>query len=390
MFTLFTRFFWLGCLGFGGPLAHIALFRRELVERRAWLTADQFAHTLTLCQFLPGPASSQLGFAIGLQRAGLPGAIAAFVGFTLPSFLLMTLLALGYRDLAEWPLVTGLWHGLKLFALVIVADALLTLFRQFCRNRQQQTICILVACLLWLFPGNLQQLLLLTAVGLWSGWHNARTLKAVAAPDSPPSPPLKLAHWPLLLFVLLLGLPLLPLAVFPLPGLGQLFSDFYQAGSLVFGGGHVVLPLLQQGAAASLPNEQFLSGYAAAQLVPGPMFSLAAYLGALLAPTTPWIGALIATLGLFLPGFLLVLIFLPAWHSLLLRPAVLLWVTNINAAVVGLLLATLYHPLFTSAVTQPADLAWVLLGWWVLRQLHAPIWLLALAFVILGLLFNYL
>lgn len=172
MFTLFTRFFWLGCLGFGGPLAHIALFRRELVERRAWLTADQFAHTLTLCQFLPGLASSQLGFAIGLQRAGLPGAIAAFVGFTLPSFLLMTLLALGYRDLAEWPLVTGLWHGLKLFALVIVADALLTLFRQFCRNRQQQTICILVACLPGLFPGNLQQLLL-TAVGLWSGWHNA-------------------------------------------------------------------------------------------------------------------------------------------------------------------------------------------------------------------------
>ncbi|MGL4205133.1 MAG: chromate efflux transporter, partial [Aeromonadaceae bacterium] len=338
-----------------------------------------------------GPASSQLGFAIGLQRAGLPGAIAAFIGFTLPSFLLMTLLALGYRDLATWSAVAGLWHGLKLFALVIVADALLALFRQFCRDRSQQAICFLVASLLWIFPGNLQQLLLLTLVGLWSAWRNRDAHQAI--PESTNPPPLSsltLARWPLLLFLLLLSLPLLPLVGLPLSGLGQLFSHFYQTGTLVFGGGHVVLPLLQQGAAASLPSEQFLSGYAAAQLVPGPMFSLAAYLGALLAPATPWLGSLVATLGLFLPGFLLILVFLPVWHSLLQRPRVLQWVASINAAVVGLLLATLYHPLFTSAVAKPADLAWVLLGWWGLRQFRPPIWLLALGFVTLGLLFHYL
>ena len=396
MFTLFIRFFWLGCLGFGGPLAHIALFRRELVERRHWLTPEQFAHTLTLCQFLPGPASSQLGFAIGLQRAGLPGAIAAFVGFTLPSFLLMTLLALGHSWLMSWPPITGLWHGLKLFALVIVADAVLTLFRQFCRDRQQQTICILVACLLWFFPGNLQQLLLLAAAGLWGGVRTRLAQKSEPASPVPADPttplltPLKLARGPLLLFVLLLGLPLLPLTGLPLSGLGQLFSHFYQAGSLVFGGGHVVLPLLQQGAAAALPQEQFLSGYAAAQLLPGPMFSLAAYLGALLAPATPWLGALVATLGLFLPGFLLILLFLPTWHTLLQQPTVLQWVASINAAVVGLLLATLYHPLFTSAVAEPADLAWALVGWWALRQLRTPIWLLALASAASGLLFYFL
>ena len=364
MFTLFIRFFWLGCLGFGGPLAHIALFRRELVERRHWLTPEQFAHTLTLCQFLPGPASSQLGFAIGLQRAGLPGAIAAFVGFTLPSFLLMTLLALGHSWLMSWPPITGLWHGLKLFALVIVADAVLTLFRQFCRDRQQQTICILVACLLWFFPGNLQQLLLLAAAGLWGGLRTRLAQKSEPASPVPADPttplltPLKLARGPLLLFVLLLGLPL--------------------------------LPLLQQGAAAALPQEQFLSGYAAAQLLPGPMFSLAAYLGALLAPATPWLGALVATLGLFLPGFLLILLFLPTWHTLLQQPTVLQWVASINAAVVGLLLATLYHPLFTSAVAEPADLAWALVGWWALRQLRTPIWLLALVSAASGLLFYFL
>lgn len=296
----------------------------------------------------------------------------------------MTLLALGHSWLMDWPPIAGLWHGLKLFALVIVADAVLTLFRQFCRDQPRQTICLLVASLLWLFSGNLQPLLLLCAVGLWSGLRNRRAHQARPDPSDAPLAPLKLAHRPLLLFVLLLSLPLLPLAGLPLSGLGQLFSHFYQAGSLVFGGGHVVLPLLQQGAAATLPNEQFLSGYAAAQLMPGPMFSLAAYLGALLAPATPWLGALIATLGLFLPGFLLILVFLPTWHTLLQRPTVLQWVADINAAVVGLLLATLYHPLFSSAVTQPAELAWALLGWCGLRQLHAPIWLLALAFATLG------
>jgi chromate transporter len=389
LLSIFRCFFLLGCLSFGGPMAHIAIFRQEFVVKRHWLSAESFGHLLAMCQLLPGPASSQLGFAIGLQRAGLPGAIAAFSGFTLPSFVLMVLLAQAQTSLSHVPLLQDLGHWLKLFAVCVVADAVLSLSRQFCYLPRHRLIALLTALLLILYPSNSLQLVLL------AGWAGIGYLQAIPKPPEPgrdtvtpgASGSARLLLWPLLLFIVLFGMTLV---VTKGSTWLSLFALHYQAGSLVFGGGHVVLPLLQQAVVSQLSADQFLNGYAAAQIMPGPMFTLASYLGAEMYPANPWSGALVATLGIFLPGFLLVLAMLPAWQRLLTQPRLLAAVAAVNAGVVGLLLACLYHPLLTSAIRQPIDIIWPLLAWVAMRHYRFPIWLLVCLFLLAAMVDNRL
>ncbi|MFQ2133577.1 chromate efflux transporter [Aeromonas hydrophila] len=381
MGQVFIQFLWLGCVSFGGPAAHIGYFQRTFVERLGWLTQAEFAQLLALCQLLPGPASSQLGFAIGRQRAGLGGALAAFAGFTLPSFLLLLAAAIGLGQLGNNVWLDAALHGLKLLALVVVADAVLTMSRQFCKTTRNQGIMVATAAALWWQPGLLTQLVMLAGAALLCA--------RVGEPQTPgpqPSPaqsiPVHQPHWPtLLLFALLfVGLALLGGPV------GQLVADFYRAGSLVFGGGHVVLPLLAESVGHTLSEQQFLTGYSLAQLVPGPMFTLATYLGAQLLPASPVGGALLATLALFLPGFLLLWAMGPCWQSWLARPRLAGAVAGINAAVVGLLLAALYQPVWQSAVLAPTDLALAAIGFYLLRGLKLPILALATLLVVTTLL----
>ncbi|QJT16459.1 chromate efflux transporter [Aeromonas sp. 1805] len=381
MGQVFIQFLWLGCVSFGGPAAHIGYFQRTFVERLGWLTQAEFAQLLALCQLLPGPASSQLGFAIGRQRAGLGGALAAFAGFTLPSFLLLLAAAIGLGQLGNNVWLDAALHGLKLLALVVVADAVLTMSRQFCKTTRNQGIMVATAAALWWQPGLLTQLVMLAGAVLLCA-----RVGAPQTPDPQPSPaqsiPVHQPHWPtLLLFALLfVGLPLLGGPV------GQLVADFYRAGSLVFGGGHVVLPLLAESVGHSLNQQQFLTGYSLAQLVPGPMFTLATYLGAQLLPASPVGGALLAILALFLPGFLLLWAMGPCWQSWLARPRLAGAVAGINAAVVGLLLAALYQPVWQSAVLAPTDLALAAIGFYLLRGLKLPILALATLLVVATLL----
>ncbi|WP_421277891.1 chromate efflux transporter [Aeromonas veronii] len=368
MGQVFIQFLWLGCISFGGPAAHIGYFQRTFVQRLGWLTQAEFARLLALCQLLPGPASSQLGFAIGRHRAGLGGALSAFVGFTLPSFLLLLAAAIGIGQLGSNLWLDAALHGLKLLALIVVADAVLTMSRQFCATGMTQGIMVVTAAALWWQPGLMTQLLMLAGAALicarsqrGAGSRPASTELPAAAASQP--------HWPtLLLFgILFIGLPLLG------SPLGQLVADFYRAGSLVFGGGHVVLPLLQESVGHTLNEQQFLTGYSLAQLVPGPMFTLATYLGAQLQPEMPLLGALSATLALFAPGFLLLWAVGPCWQQWLARPRLAGAVTGINAAVVGLLLAALYQPVWQSAVLAPTDLALAAISFYLLRVVKLPI-----------------
>ena len=374
MGQVFIQFLWLGCVSFGGPAAHIGYFQRAFVERLGWLTQAEFAQLLALCQLLPGPASSQLGFAIGRQRAGLGGALAAFAGFTLPSFLLLLAAAIGVGQLTANVWLDAALHGLKLLALVVVADAVLTMSRQFCKTALAQGIMVATAAALWWQPGLLTQLVMLPGAALLCA-----RMGEPQTPGPQPSPAVHQPHWPtLLLFALLfVGLPLLATDT-----ASQLVADFYRAGSLVFGGGHVVLPLLAESSGQALSQQQLLTGYSLAQLVPGPMFTLASYLGAQLLPATPLAGALLATLALFLPGFLLLWALGPCWQSWLARPRLAGAVTGINAAVVGLLLAALYQPVWQSAVQVPTDLALAAVGFYLLRVIRLPI--LALAALLVG------
>ncbi|ENM3928148.1 chromate efflux transporter [Vibrio cholerae] len=363
MLTIFKTFFALGWVSFGGPAAHIGYFRHTFVEKLRWVSEQEYAQFVALSQFLPGPGSSQVGFAIGYHRGGLTGAWAAFLGFTLPSVLIMLLLAGLSSHLLDTPLFEQVIHGLKLLAIIVVADACLTMYRNFCQQRLTAGLCVLTAVAITLAPGLLTQFAVLLLAALVG--------QARLAPQSSSS--LKTFHpsWlSLLLFVgLLLGLPLLA-ASSPLV---ELFGHFFQAGSLVFGGGHVVLPLLQNALGDSLSTDQFLTGYAAAQAVPGPMFTLATYLGYVLTPDMPVVGALTATLAVFLPGFLLLLGVLKNWSALAQRPKVAGAMQGVNACVVGLLLAALYQPVWNSTVHAPLDWAALLIGFFLFKVLRLPL-----------------
>ncbi|MCP5406314.1 MAG: chromate efflux transporter [Chromatiaceae bacterium] len=353
---VFVTFLKLGLTSFGGPIAHLGYFRLELVEKRRWVSESQFSQLLAICQFLPGPASSQLGFSLGLLRAGWTGALAAFLAFTAPSALLLIVFA-AFLPYLSGEIGSASIHGLKLVALAVVTQGVLGMLRQLCPDAQRVTIAAFAAVIL-LVVGSAVMQLLVVAGGAVAGVLLCRNLMPNAEDD------LKLNYgsrfgWILLaiFFLLLFGLPLLVTAK---PGLLEVGDAFYRAGALVFGGGHVVLPLLEESVVTSgwIPQDRFLAGYGAAQAVPGPMFSFAAYLGMVLpGDQGGLLGASIALLGIFLPGFLLVAGVLPLWRRVSGGVTAARAIAGVNAAVVGLLGAALYDPIFISAVRGPVDIA---------------------------------
>jgi len=375
LLTILKQFFLLGCISFGGPAAHIGYFRRTFVEQKKWLSDEDYAQLVALSQFLPGPGSSQVGFALGYRKAGLAGGIAAFIGFTLPSVVLMLLLATFSSQISDTPLFSHIIHGLKLLAVVVVADATLGMYGNFCKTRLAASLCVATAAALLLVPAIWTQIIiLLIAAAIGQQW-------LTDAKPAPAAEPVRPAWLPLGLFA---GLFLLLPMIAGESGIAALFSDFFQAGSLVFGGGHVVLPLLQSLVGDQLSSDSFLTGYAAAQAVPGPMFTFATWLGYQLMPQAPMFGALLATLAVFLPGFLLLLGVLRHWQALAARPRLAGAIKGVNAAVVGLLLSALYQPVFVSAVIAPIDMALVVFGFALLRLYRLPILALVLFFVAAG------
>lgn len=375
LWEVFWRFLALGCVSFGGPAAHIGYFQTTFVQKLKWIDEESYARLISLSQFLPGPGSSQIGFAIGLRQAGVYGGIAAFLGFTLPSFLLLYFLATINTDQNSADLLSGVAHGLKLLAVVVVADATSSMFKAFCKERLSISIAVLTAASLLLFPSLWIQISVLVVAALVGSLYGKPVINKNDKKE-------RFKTFPLVLFfVLFLGMPLITV----ISQWADIFSDFYQAGSLVFGGGHVVLPLLQQTIGDTIATDRFLLGYAAAQAVPGPMFSMAAFMGAEISPGSPLLGALIATAGVFLPGFLLVISFQGAWESLASKPKIAGATWGINAAVVGLLLAALYQPVFISAVSTPIEMALVILGFFALRTMSIPIVMLVIGFGVFGL-----
>lgn len=367
---VFGAFLKLGLTAFGGPVAHLGYFRDEFVTRRKWLDDQGYADLVALCQFLPGPASSQAGFALGLMRAGWAGALVAFAAFTLPSALLLAGFALT-AERVDGPFGTGVLHGLKLVAVAIVAHAVLGMARNLCPDRERATIAVLAVALLALLPGAVGMALAIVA-GAAAGLVLGRG-KPVQDRHVP--------HFPVSRRAGLLALALFALLLVILPLLGQLNPGlqlagiFFRAGSLVFGGGHVVLPLLETGMVGTgrIAEDAFLAGYGAAQAVPGPLFTFAAYLGmgADVAPNGPY-GAIIALIALFLPGFLILIAALPFWSAILRDGRAQSAMQGANAAVVGVLAMALYSPVFTGSVAGPGDFALALAGFVALTAWKAP------------------
>lgn len=372
---IFRAFLWLGLTSFGGPVAHLGYLREAFVRRRAWMDDAQFAQLMAVCQFLPGPASSQMGFAIGLFRGGWRGALAAFIGFTLPSAMLMLAVSMLLPHIGAG-IAGGILHGLKLVAVAVVAHGLLGMARQLTPDLPRLLIAALAAALV-LSAGQAWVQLVVIALGGVLGWAGCRHVRAPAGAVFPVRYGAGVAA--ALMAVFLLGLAL----AFSIPATGDpspmgVAAAFYRAGALVFGGGHVVLPLLQASLVAPgwLSSDTFLAGYGAAQAVPGPMFSLAAFLGAKLPMGLPAVaGGLIALLAVFLPGFLLLLAVLPFWGRLVRHRRAARVMAGINAVVVGLLAAAFWHPVLTAGVRSLADVAVALGGFGLLAAARvAPLW----------------
>ncbi|MBV7296639.1 chromate efflux transporter [Enterovibrio paralichthyis] len=370
MVEVLFRFFVLGCMSFGGPVAHIGYFQREFVDKRKWLDEEKFSSALSLCQFLPGPASSQLGMFIGYHRAGYLGAIAAFVGFTFPSFALLTAAAIYSAHLGDANWLTLLIAAAKLLAVVVVADAIYTMARKFISDVVTAAVCILSAVWILWQTGLVAQLMPILVAGLL-GWLFIRKPKSDAVVQKPTS-----LTQTLVLFGLFAALLVLP-AMFSAP-IANLFNHFYQAGSFVFGGGHVVLPLLQPLIGDDVSGNVLVEGYAAAQLVPGPMFTIASFVGASMDGVHPVVGSLVATIAIFLPGALLLFAALPVWQAVMNHHKFSGSVVLINAAVVGLLVAAFYQPVWISAVHSVSDILAVVVGFAILRKYNLSVfWLLA-------------
>ena len=366
----------LGLTSFGGPIAHLGYFYEEYVKRRKWLDEQSYADLVALCQFLPGPASSKIGIAIGIIRAGIPGGVFAWLGFTLPSALALVAFAYGVSTIGGDPSV-GWLHGLKVVAVAVVALAVWGMAQMLCPDRERATVAIVTAVVASSWPTVWGQILPIIIAGL-IGW------RFFTPPEKPPSAlhiraPIShrvgITSW-VLFFSLLIGLPFArqieasqTLAV---------FDSFFRAGSLVFGGGHVVLPLLQAEVVGPgwVTNEAFVAGYGAAQAVPGPLFTFAAYLGFVMQPApSGWTGAALALVAIFLPAFLMTIGSLPFWDLVRTRRPYQSALRGINAAVVGLLLAALYHPVWTAAIHTPIDFGLGLLAFGVLAFWKWPPWL---------------
>jgi chromate transporter len=369
VFLIFLR---LGLTSFGGPIAHIGYFRNEFVLRRRWLDEAHYADIVALAQFTPGPASSKVGLTMGLMRAGYWGALAAWTGFTLPSAVALVLFAHGAKLLGG-PTGTGLLHGLKLVAVAIVAQAVMGMARTLCPDRQRASIAVMAALIVLLTGSSAAQIAAIALGGIGGLWLCRGTASAagvhIAVPVSRRVGIAALAAY----FLLLGGLPLLN-ALYAIPGL-PLVEAFYRSGALVFGGGHVVLPLLREAVVAPgwVGDDAFLAGYGAAQAVPGPLFTFAAYLGAVVNTAPNGIaGAALALIAIFLPGVLIHLGTLPFWEAFRRRVIAQAAMRGVNAAVVGLLGAALYNPIWTSSVQQPGDFAVALVGFVLLAAWRAP------------------
>ncbi len=379
----------LGLTSFGGPVAHLGYFRDEYVVKRRWLDEQTYADLVALSQFLPGPASSQVGIGIGTMRAGLRGGLAAWLGFTLPSAIALTVFALTVDrfDVAS----TGWVHGLKVVAVAVVAQAVWGMGRQFCTDRARATIAILAALAILAVPNAFAQALVIVVAGLvgWRLYRDAPLPLPTNHHEVRISRRIGIACWGIF-FGLLLVLPLLRLG--SQEGAFDLFERFYRVGSLVFGGGHVVLPLLQTQVVPTgwMTNDQFLAGYGAAQAVPGPLFTFAAYLGAIRGPApNGFAGASIALGAIFLPSFLLIWGALPFWDALRAQLVFRSALNGINAAVVGILLAALYTPVWTSAILRPADFGLAIACIGLLMIWKLPPWMVVIFAAIGGQLLSY-
>jgi chromate transporter len=373
---VFPVFLYLGLTSFGGPIAHLGYFRREFVDNRRWLDEASYADIVALCQFLPGPASSQVGMALGFMRAGYAGALAAWLGFTAPSAALM--IAFGYGAPLLRETAGSAWlHGLQLVAVAVVAQAVIGMARVLCPDIPRVALALSTAALMFLLPTSLGQIAVIAAGGL-IGWALLPAQRRSAHPL-----PLRVARSAstvalIAFFVLLAVLPIAAL-------IGEdrtvaLIDSFYRTGSLVFGGGHIVLPLLEAEVVSPgwVSTGDFLAGYGAAQAVPGPLFTFSAYLGTVMTvPTNGWAGGLICLVAIFLPSFLLVIGVLPLWNELSQAAWAQSTLSGINAAVVGLLLAALYDPVWTSAIFTPTDFAIALAAFLALTFRTPPILVVA-------------
>ena len=367
--AIFRIFLRLGCSCFGGPIAHLGYFRQEFVIRRAWLDEPAYADLVGLCQFLPGPASSQVGFSLGLMRGGYAGGLAAWLGFTLPSAVALVLFAYGAGAL-HGALGTGILHGLKLVAVAIVAQAVLGMARSLCPDRPRAAIALLALILMQLAPGSVGQVLAI-ALGGAAGLLLVRAETKVAGADTPAPVSRRAGIVFLAIFALLLAAAFVSWS----SSGAALFAAFYRSGALVFGGGHVVLPLLRDAVVTPgwVPDASFLAGYGAAQAVPGPLFTFAAYLGAVAHPAPGGVaGAAIALAGIFLPGMLVLMGTLPFWHGLRAAARPRAAMAGVNAAVVGLLASALYDPVWVSAVHTPRDFVVAAAGFVLLTVWQAP------------------
>jgi chromate transporter len=370
-----AAFLRLGLTSFGGPIAHLGYFHEAFVVRRRWLDDKTYADLVALSQFLPGPASTKVAIAIGLSRAGYLGAFAAWCGFALPSAIALVLFAYGVANAGD-ALGSGWLHGLKVAAVAVVAQAVLSMMRSLAPDRERATLAVIAAAIVLAIPsawGQVGAIILGGIVGMVL-WRGAAPADHVALPRTGSRPVAIMAI--VLFFAILIGMPLV-VAAMPSHSL-QLFEAFYRAGSLVFGGGHVVLPLLQASVVPPgwVTNDEFLAGYGAAQAVPGPLFTFSAYLGAVMGPTpNGWEGAMLCLAAMFLPAFLLVIGPLPFWDDLRRRPLAQSALRGVNAAVVGLLLAALYRPVWTSAITSAADFALGAVAFLLLFMWKTPPWL---------------
>lgn len=360
--AVFWAFLKLGCTSFGGPIAHLGYFRHEFVEKRKWLDENAYADLVALCNFLPGPASSQVGIALGISKAGLPGGVAAWLGFTMPSALALLAFADGLARFGLSP-DAGWLHGLKIVAVAVVAQAVWGMGKSLCPDRLRATLAIAATLIVFMWPSAWGQILAILAGGA-VGWRYLEPVK-LHRPENARfmvSRTAAMAAW-----VIFLGL------LFALPALTYalksqalaIFDGFYRTGSLVFGGGHVVLPLLRNEVVLPgwITDDVFLAGYGAAQAVPGPLFTFAAYLGSVM-PAGPngLVGGLLALVAIFLPAFLLVVGALPYWETLRRETSVQSALKGVNAAVVGLLLAALYDPVWTSSIRSTRDMALALVA----------------------------
>ncbi len=381
---LFLIFLRLGLTSFGGPVAHLSYLHNEFVTKRKWLSDDTYADVVALCQFLPGPASSQVGMAIGLLHSGIKGSLIAWLGFTLPSAFILILFALGISEFSH--IDQGWLHALKVVAVSVVAHAVYEMRKKLCPDKERVLIALVASAVALSFNFVFIQVIIILTAGL-IGALFLKDKSQLPVIEIQTSLKKKTSSLFLLSFFLLLFIfPLLKI-IYP-ASIMDLIDSFYRAGSLVFGGGHVVLPLLETELVETslVTKDLFLSGYGAAQAIPGPLFTFSAFLGAV-SQQEPngWIGGIVSLVAIFLPSFLLIIGIFPFWEKVRSFPKVRFAMKGINASVVGILLAAFYHPVWTSAISNYLDVTLALSGFVMLAFFKLPSWVVVLSGVIAGL-----